>query len=116
MPQPKGKTGNPVGRPKGIPNRTTSELRAWVQTLVERNEKKFTADLKKLEPYQRLLILEKLMGFVLPKLQSVDVQTQTQIEYTELRKLLEVCPDELLDELTNRIINLKKTDNGTARV
>lgn len=113
MPQPKGKTGNPVGRPKGIPNRTTSELRAWVQTLVERNEKKLTADLKKLEPYQRLLILEKLMGFVLPKLQTVDIKTQIQTEYEELEKLLRTCPDEVIDELAKRIATIKEVeDNG----
>jgi hypothetical protein len=58
------KTG---GRKKGTPNKSTSNLRDWVSTLIESNLEQIEADLKILEPKERCLFIEKLMQYVIPK-------------------------------------------------
>ncbi|MDH6356112.1 nucleotidyltransferase/DNA polymerase involved in DNA repair [Dysgonomonas sp. PH5-45] len=54
------------------------------------------------------MILEKLMQYVVPKQQSISVETQIQAEYQELEKLLEKAPDSLVDELLQRMEKLKQ--------
>ena len=75
----KGKTNNPNGRPPGTPNRITTDLKAFIADIVEMNREAIKSDLEALEPYQRLVILEKLLRFVIPQekgLQSVEVKPE----------------------------------------
>jgi hypothetical protein len=69
------KTG---GRTKGTPNKVTSDLRAWITELLDSNRKQITNDIESLEPHQRVIIFEKLMSYVLPKLQSVEMETKQE--------------------------------------
>ncbi len=108
MAQRKGQTGNPKGRPKGTPNKVTSELKTWIQELIDGNRKKFETDLKGLDPKDRLMILEKLMQYVVPKQQSISVEAQIQAEYQELEKLLDKAPDHVVDILLQRMEKLKQ--------
>lgn len=107
----KGQTNNPKGRPKGSPNKVTTELKAWIQQLIDGNRKKFETDLKKLDPKDRLLILEKLMQYVVPKQQSISVEAQIECEYKELEKLLDKAPDSVVDELLQRMEKLKTKED-----
>lgn len=68
----KGRTNNPAGRPRGSRNKNTEDLRFFVEGIINDNRAQIKRDLKELEPKSRLLILEKLMSYVLPKLQTVD--------------------------------------------
>ena len=61
----KGKTNNPNGRPKGSPNKVTSDVKAFISDIIETNRDTILSDLKALEPYQRLTILERLMRYVI---------------------------------------------------
>ena len=108
----KGHTNNPKGRPKGTPNKVTGDLRQWLSKLVDDNRTTFEADLKDLEPAQRLQILEKLMQYCTPKLQAISVEAQINAEYEALEKLLTNAPDEAIDRITERILNLQKSNQN----
>jgi hypothetical protein len=98
MAQKKGKTGNPNGRPKGTPNKVTSDLRTWVNDILNDNRKQFTADLKQLEPHQRVSVFEKLLSYAVPKMQSVEAKI-------DLEKLSDEQLDIIINELTKDLSN-----------
>ena len=114
MPQRKGQTGNPHGRPLGAKNKRGSELKEWIKHLIDGNREAFEADLKTVEPQQRLAMLEKLMQYVIPKMQSIDATVQIAEEYNHLERLLHTAPDEAIQRITDKIIELsnhKKQQN-----
>lgn len=111
MGQRKGQTGNPNGRPKGTPNRHTADLREKINTIIDKQIDNIETDLDSLEPMQRLQIVEKLISYCVPKLSSVSVEAQVQAEYLELEKLLEKCPEEIIDVIIEKINTLKPNDN-----
>ena len=92
----KGQTNNASGRKKGVPNKVTTELRVWIQSLIDDNREMLEADLMAMEPVQRWAIIEKLMQYTTPKQQSVAVSGEV-----DLRPL----PENQLDELAYKILN-----------
>lgn len=70
----KGISGNPAGRKKGTPNKTTKDIREIMSRIVSSNfsETKITRDLKELSPKQRLDYLLRLGEFLLPKPKSIE--------------------------------------------
>jgi hypothetical protein len=71
----KGMTNNPNGRPKGVPNKSTNDLRQWVGEFIEGQREQIVKDWQALEPKDRIIMFEKLMRFVLPTLQATTLQT-----------------------------------------
>jgi len=88
----KGQTGNPNGRPPGSPNKVTSEMKTWIAGLLNKNRRQMEHDLKNLEPKDRLVILERLMQYTVPKMQAVTAQ----IDFSRLS-------DEQLDSIVNEL-------------
>ena len=80
----KGKTNNPNGRPKGVPNKVTASLRTFVAEILNKNKRQINKDLKALQPKDRLIILERLMQYVIPKQQwqQVDLQQLSDDQLT----------------------------------
>ena len=70
MPFKKGKSGNPKGRPRGRPNKATGTIREFVASLIDENREQIKEDLAGLEPKERLQILERLLQYVIPKMDS----------------------------------------------
>jgi len=61
------KPGN-RGRPKGSKNRTTPEIRTFIQDVVNLNLPKLQTDLEQMNPVNRWLTLERLMKYFIPQL------------------------------------------------
>lgn len=80
MPFEKGKSGNPNGRKSGTPNRVTSDLRQRILGLLDKNFDSLEADIKDLEPRERVNAWTKLLEYVVPKLQ----RTETVIDLSQL--------------------------------
>ena len=99
------KTG---GRVAGTPNRVTGDLRLWVDGILKKNLSRIEADLGKLEPKDRLIILERLLQYSLPKQQSISVEAQIQAEYVALEHLLSNAPDEAIAAITDKLIKLNQ--------
>ena len=92
----KGKTNNPNGRPKGTPNKITQDMRVWLSAVIDKNRKQMEKDLKRLEPKDRLQILEKLMQYVIPKQQAVSADI-------DFARLTDEQLDAVIDKLTKDI-------------
>lgn len=73
------KTG---GREPGTPNRITGDLRLKIQSILNDNIDRVQDDLNDLEPKDRLQVIEKLLSYVLPKLQaqSIDIDFSNMSE------------------------------------
>ena len=77
----KGITNNPNGRPRGKPNRTTTELREMITTLFESKYEDFTNALDELEAKDKVDAYIKIMGFVIPKMGAkIDFSSLSEAE------------------------------------
>lgn len=68
---PKGRSNNLKGRPKGVPNKTTADMRELITKFVGDNLEGMQSDFDQLEPKERLMYLERLLGYALPKFQAI---------------------------------------------
>jgi len=68
----KGQTNNPNGRPKGIPNRITGEMRVILKDILAQELDRIPEYLNSIESGKdRLEVLLKLMPYVFPKVSNV---------------------------------------------
>ena len=74
MPFKEGHSGNKHGRPKGSKNKTTANLREWVNSFIHGNKSQIEKDWKKLTPRDRIILFEKLLKYTLPTLQSTTIK------------------------------------------
>ena len=93
----KKKTNNPNGRPKGTPNKVTTELRVRISEFLEKNFETIETDFEKLEPRERAQLYIKLIEYVIPKMRT--------FEETTLSQLYQMTPE----QREKRIKELEKT-------
>lgn len=65
---------------KGIPNKTTHEIRLMYKQFLTENWEKMQNDLDQLEPYERIKILLEFSKFVIPTLKSTDITLDAENE------------------------------------
>lgn len=107
----KGKSGNPNGRPKGSHNKVKASLVERITGLIENNFDKLQEDFDSLEPMDRIRAISGLLNYVLPKQQALSPEAQTEAEYKQLERLLDNCPDEVVERITQKVIELKEKSN-----
>jgi len=73
-------TINKEGRRKGVPNKTTAQVREAFAYLLEQNLDALDLDIKSLDPYQRLKIILELAKFVVPTLKATELTTNQSTE------------------------------------
>lgn len=92
------KTG---GRESGTPNKLTFDMRAALQTILENEIKILPQLLEKMNPEKRADLLSRLLQYVTPKIQNIEIQTEF---------------DRLTDEQLDYIIEqLKKGSYGKTK-
>lgn len=85
MPWVKGKSGNPRGKPKGTPNKTTRDVRAAIAEMAQDRAADVGRWLDEVEdPARRLELYARLIEYHVPKLSSVtlnlrDMQTDALV-------------------------------------
>lgn len=104
----KGKSGNPAGRPKGAKCKVTIKLMERISAIIDNNIGQIEDDLKALCPLDRVKAFASLLNYVLPKQQSIDVGRKIEAEYDALRQLLESCPEEAINAIANKVMELQE--------
>lgn len=97
MPFKKGQSGNIKGRTKGSPNRTTKQLRENINSFLNNNFQRLENDFELLPPRDRIKFYCDLLQYGLPKLQSVEVESD--FEY-----LTDMQIDKIINELKSNLI------------
>ena len=87
------KTG---GRQKGTPNKTTGTLRTAISKIVNDyfDSDTLMEDIGRLKPKERVDMMEKLAAYVVPKLQSVDLNAEVKTEHTIEDMLIELAEED----------------------
>ncbi|MBQ7280597.1 MAG: hypothetical protein IJR13_07750 [Bacteroidales bacterium] len=78
--KPAAKRPKTGGRQKGTPNRTTATTKEVIATLLDQYSKSgsMADDFAALEPKERLIVAEKLMNYIMPKMQSQQIDLQAE--------------------------------------
>lgn len=95
------------GRSKGTPNKVSNDIRSWVENILSKNKAQIELDFACVDPDSRLRFVEKLMAYVVPKKTAVTIEEQMAEEYRQLDALLSKCPQEAIDRIAEKVIELQ---------
>lgn len=89
------------GRKKGTPNKvnsTTAETKQMLQNVVTKQIEKLETTLNKLEPVDRLNALSKLLPYILPKQQNIEITNVDTPSEADRERRIEELKNKLLQE------------------
>ena len=111
----KGQSGNPKGRPQGSTDKIKGALLDRIKGLIDANMEQFETDLAALTHRGRVEAMLKLMSFVVPR---PNMDEYVEQEARALTEILRKAPDDAIDRIAERVIELQKMrqDEQTATV
>lgn len=107
------KTG---GRQKGTPNKTTAAVKNYITQVLsdymqpgseDGTQPTFEQDMAAMLPAERVRAMTQLAGYVIPKQQALSVSEQTQIEADAITQWLQTAPDEAIDALAAKVLEMQ---------
>lgn len=99
------------GRAKGTPNKSTQTLKNWLSKVLDNQRETFENDLKELLPEERVRLLSNLFGYIIPKQQALSIEEQITTETEVLTRWLSEAPDEAIEGIAQRIIEIQKANS-----
>ena len=69
-----------IGSRKGVPNKSTAQIRKLIRQVVDNNIDTMQADLDSMKPTERVRAILELMKFVLPTLRAIEVTDDRDLE------------------------------------
>lgn len=105
----KGRMG---GRQKGTPNKATADLRGWIAQIICNGRERFADSLNSLEPHEYVRVFTTLINYIVPKQQAESVEARIEAEYRNMERLLDVAPDEAIDCIAERLLDIKTMADG----
>lgn len=75
-----------AGRPKGVANKATLEIREHYQNLINNNLEQIQEDLDKLKPKERMDVLIQLSKFVVPVMKAVEMSGSVKSPKIDMSK------------------------------
>ena len=102
------------GRAKGTPNKVSAELKDWLASILHNGRERFESDIESLDASERVRVYMSLLNYVLPKQQSMTAEAVAEAEIKELERLIDVMPDEAVDRIAAKIMDLqeRRRENG----
>lgn len=104
----KKKRGRPAGKPKsggrkaGTPNKVSSNVKGWINSLIDKNAKRLERDFLVLSPKDRLQLTEKLLQYTTAKMQNISAQ----IDIGSLS-------EEQIEQVSSNILKSVNNENST---
>ena len=80
---PKGTTNNPNGRPKGVPNKVTGELRDMVKNFLHNKYDDFVQSFDIMTPDEKVKAYIAMLKYSIPTLQA----TKEEVDFNNLSEL-----------------------------
>lgn len=102
------KTG---GRKKGTPNKATADLKSWVSSIIDNGREQFESDMSVLEPRERVKVYTGLLGYIIPKQQTLSVEAQIAAEFAEIKAMIEIAPDEAITKMAEKMLMHLENEN-----
>lgn len=77
MGQPKGKTGNPAGKPVGTKNKTTVKMRGIITDFLEDQVKEVKKSFKNLDDKDKVSAFIALLKYIIPPARDAEADKNT---------------------------------------